>query len=177
MRVRDLIDWPAPYEAPDSIREEIRAIDGGADLFYLGSGTWALAARRETWQLPDGGRRRRRTGLNLVAKELRRGRPNVIRLRVAQLVAAGFGIVAQAAFPAAPTHDIVHWFRHADWVARTGGFDAAYEEREKESDGRAGEERMAKQLEDWRQTEGRFSWRYVFGGRRSVIVPGGAALN
>lgn len=162
------MEWAAPHHADPRLVEDLRSIDPDADLCYLADGYWALVVRPERWRLKDGGRRRRLTGLNILAKHRRSRRPDPVTMRAAMLLADGCGIVVQAFFPHGPDRELVEWFREATWLERNGGFDAAMDARMAESDGSAGDARSALNLADWRETEGRRSYRHVFRGSRSV---------
>jgi hypothetical protein len=163
------LDWSAPWQAPDSVARELWAIEPGVELLYLAEGQWALVSRPERWTMPDGGRRRRLTGWNILAKERKASHANPVTLRVAQLLIAGCAVLWQGTFEHAPDHAIVEWFREANWRYRHGELEAALDARDAESNGEAHAMRAARSLQEWRETEGKSTYAHVFRGRRGVL--------
>lgn len=165
------LDWPAPYTAPESVAQQLWAIEPGVELLYLAEGQWALVSRPAKETMVDNGWRRRRTGLNILLNERKKGRENPVTMRAAQLLVHGCAIVTQKRFDGEPAFwEILHWFKEADWRLRMGEFEKAMDSRDAESNGDAQDARMQLSLEDWRNTVGRDSWRHVFKKPHSIVV-------
>ncbi len=155
------MNWSAPYAADPSMVRQLKAVDASAELVYLAQGTWALVAKPEGVDLT----RRKLTGRNMLREMFKKGAPDPVSFRSAQLIADGYGIVVQQRFDHAPLWSLVRWFEEADHVAKTD-FDAAYDKRDAASDGRQFEQTVVDTMEDWRATEGVRGYRHVFQGLR-----------
>lgn len=155
------MNWSAPYVADPGMVQQLKRVDPSAELLYLAKGTWALVAKPEGVDLS----RRRMTGRNMLKQMWYRGNVDPVSFRSAQLIAEGYGIVAQHQFDYAPLWSLVRWFEEADHVAKTD-FAAAYDKRDQHSDGRAFEQLVTATMDDWRVTEGTRGYRHVFKGLR-----------
>ncbi len=155
------MNWSAPYVADPGMVGQLKAVDPSAELLYLAKGTWALVAKPEGVDLT----RRKQTGRSMLRHMMMKGNPDPVSFRSAQLIAEGYGIVAQHQFDHAPLWSLVRWFEEADHVAKTD-FDAQYDKRDAASDGRQFEQTVTDTMADWRVTEGVRGYRHVFKGLR-----------
>lgn len=159
------MSWSAPVEAPASLRAGLQAVDPSADLLYLAEGTWALVARPEAHRVSDGLAKRKAIGRRMLANIRRKARRDPVAERSAMLIAEGYGIVAVASWPHAPSHDIVHWFREADERAKHD-FDHHMDQRMAHSDGSAFELAVVEGIQEYLEAEGPSLRRHIWRGQR-----------
>ena len=166
-----LVTMPGP-RPPDRVVEELRKIDPRAELVYFGHGRWLLGAvSPNPYRQNKGEAMLRACRMVSVGDDSERA---VHRRRLASLAAQGFRTIQMYEFAegaGAPFDRIVEDFRIRDRNYRVALGDHL-EQREREIDGRADEERTTETLLEAARAKASDVTKYAFRKARSAIVDG-----
>lgn len=156
-------------EAPSHVLDGLKAIDSDATLLYAGNGEWVLGVVRPRSRQVLGGLPRRMSAVKIMEHERVKLKPDIVALKLADLMLRDFFEIARYRVQGEPTSAIVHDFAERDWNWKYAADETFERHLDETEDGPQWRE-MRRKYADYAQTEARDTYRHVFKGRRSLLV-------